>query len=31
MPSWKEVFTDDQFESIFAFLLTVQSPVDPTN
>ena len=31
MPSWKEVFTDDQFESIYAFLLTVQSPVDPTN
>ena len=31
MPSWKEVFTDDQFESIFAFLLTVQAPVDPTN
>lgn len=31
MPSWKEVFTDEQFESIFAFLLTVQSPVDPTN
>jgi ABC-type amino acid transport substrate-binding protein/mono/diheme cytochrome c family protein len=31
MPSWKEVFTDDQFESIFAFLLTVQSPIDPTN
>ena len=31
MPSWKEVFTDDQFESIYAFLLTVQAPVDPTN
>jgi len=31
MPSWKEVFTDDQFESIYTFLLTVQSPVDPTN
>ena len=31
MPSWKEVFTDDQFESIYGFLLTVQSPVDPTN
>ncbi|CAL75352.1 Mox; cytochrome c like protein [Bradyrhizobium sp. ORS 278] len=25
MPAWKEVFTDDQFESIYAFLLTVQS------
>jgi ABC-type amino acid transport substrate-binding protein/mono/diheme cytochrome c family protein len=24
MPSWKEVFTDDQFESIYSFLLTVQ-------
>jgi ABC-type amino acid transport substrate-binding protein/mono/diheme cytochrome c family protein len=31
MPSWKEVFTDDQFESIYTFLLTVQSPVDPTD
>ena len=31
MPSWKEVFTDDQFESIYAFLLTVQAPLDPTN
>ena len=31
MPSWKEVFTDDQFESIYAFLLTVQSPADPGN
>jgi ABC-type amino acid transport substrate-binding protein/cytochrome c5 len=29
MPSWKEVFTDDQFESIYSFLLTVQAPVDP--
>ncbi|MDE2578550.1 MAG: transporter substrate-binding domain-containing protein [Hyphomicrobiales bacterium] len=25
MPSWKDVFTDDQFEKIFAFLQTVQS------
>ncbi|MGJ4949542.1 c-type cytochrome [Bradyrhizobium sp. HKCCYLS20291] len=25
MPAWKEVFTDDQFESIYGFLLTVQS------
>lgn len=25
MPAWKEVYTDDQFESIYAFLLTVQS------
>lgn len=25
MPAWKEVFTDEQFESIYAFLLTVQS------
>lgn len=25
MPAWKEVFTDDQFESIYTFLLTVQS------
>jgi polar amino acid transport system substrate-binding protein len=25
MPSWKEVFTDDQFDSIYSFLLTVQS------
>lgn len=25
MPAWKEVFTDDQFESIYAFLLKVQS------
>jgi ABC-type amino acid transport substrate-binding protein/cytochrome c5 len=31
MPSWKEVFTDDQFESIYTFLLTVQSPADPAN
>jgi mono/diheme cytochrome c family protein len=31
MPAWKEVFTDDQFESIYAFLLTVQSPADPAN
>jgi mono/diheme cytochrome c family protein len=31
MPSWKEVFTDDQFESIYAFLLTVQAPSDPGN
>jgi len=31
MPPWKEVFTDDQFESIYAFLLTVQTPADPTN
>ena len=26
MPAWKEVFTDDQFESIYAYLLTVQTP-----
>lgn len=25
MPAWKEVFTDDQFDHIFSFLLTVQS------
>ncbi|MFC5321196.1 c-type cytochrome [Bradyrhizobium oligotrophicum] len=25
MPAWKEVFTDDQFEGIYSFLLTVQS------
>ncbi|CCD97231.1 Mox; cytochrome c like protein [Bradyrhizobium sp. ORS 375] len=25
MPAWKEVFTDDQFESIYTFLQTVQS------
>ncbi|WP_316230915.1 c-type cytochrome [Bradyrhizobium sp. SZCCHNR1051] len=25
MPAWKEVFTDEQFESIYAFLRTVQS------
>ena len=31
MPAWKEVFTDDQFESIYAFLLTVQSRADPAN
>jgi len=31
MPAWKEVFTDDQFESIYAFLLTVQSPTDPAD
>ena len=31
MPAWKEVFSDDQFESIYAFLLTVQSPTDPAN
>jgi len=31
MPAWNEVFTDDQFESIYAFLLSVQSPADPAN
>jgi polar amino acid transport system substrate-binding protein len=31
MPPWKEVFTDDQFESIYTFLLTIQTPGDPTN
>jgi mono/diheme cytochrome c family protein len=25
MPAWKEVFTDDQFENIYSFLLTVQA------
>ena len=25
MPAWKEVYTDEQFESIYAFLLTVQT------
>lgn len=25
MPSWKEVFTDDQFDNVYAFLLTVQA------
>ncbi|MBR1330634.1 transporter substrate-binding domain-containing protein [Bradyrhizobium ottawaense] len=25
MPSWKEVFTDSQFDNIYAFLLTVQA------
>lgn len=25
MPAWKEVYTDDQFDSIYAFLLTVQT------
>ncbi|WP_338025602.1 c-type cytochrome [Bradyrhizobium zhanjiangense] len=24
MPAWKEVYTDDQFDSIYSFLLTVQ-------
>lgn len=28
MPAWKEVFTDDQIESVYAFLLTVQSQPD---
>lgn len=31
MPSWKDVFTDDQFESIYAFLLTVQKSADPND
>lgn len=31
MPAWKEVFTEDQFESIYAYLLTVQAPADSTN
>jgi len=31
MPPWKEVFTDEQFESIYAYLLTVQTPADPNN
>jgi mono/diheme cytochrome c family protein len=31
MPAWKEVFTDDQFESIYGFLLTVQTPSDAAN
>ena len=26
MPAWKEVFTEDQFENIYAYLLTVQTP-----
>jgi polar amino acid transport system substrate-binding protein len=25
MPAWKEVFTDDQFDNIYSFLLTVQA------
>ncbi|WP_027554984.1 c-type cytochrome [Bradyrhizobium sp. Cp5.3] len=25
MPSWKDVFTDDQFDNIYSFLLTVQA------
>jgi hypothetical protein len=25
MPAWKEVFTDEQFDHIFSFLVTVQS------
>ncbi|MGY8669027.1 transporter substrate-binding domain-containing protein [Bradyrhizobium sp. UFLA05-109] len=25
MPAWREVFTDDQFDNIYSFLLTVQS------
>ncbi|WP_245316755.1 c-type cytochrome, partial [Bradyrhizobium manausense] len=28
MPAWKEVFTDDQFDNIYSFLLTVQSESD---
>ncbi|MGQ0681496.1 c-type cytochrome [Bradyrhizobium sp.] len=31
MPAWNEVFTEDQFESIYAYLLTVQAPADTTN
>ncbi|WP_349643839.1 c-type cytochrome [Bradyrhizobium sp. LMTR 3] len=31
MPAWKEVFTEDQFESIYAYILTVQAPADSTN
>jgi len=31
MPPWKEVFTDEQFENIYAYLLTVQTPADPNN
>lgn len=26
MPAWKEVLTDDQFENIYVYLLTVQAP-----
>lgn len=28
MPSWREVFTDGQFDNIYAFLLTVQTESD---
>jgi polar amino acid transport system substrate-binding protein len=26
MPAWKEAFTDDQFQNIYVYLLTVQAP-----
>ena len=28
MPAWKEVFTDEQLENIYAYLMTVQTPAD---
>jgi hypothetical protein len=31
MPTWREVFTDDQLESIYAFLVTLQAPADAAN
>lgn len=28
MPAWKEVFTDEQLENMYAYLMTVQTPAD---
>lgn len=28
MPAWKDVYTEDQFKSIYAYLLTVQAPAN---
>jgi polar amino acid transport system substrate-binding protein len=31
MPAWKEVFTDEDFNNIYAYLITVQTPVGSAN
>jgi polar amino acid transport system substrate-binding protein len=31
MPAWKDVFTDEEFNDIYAYLITVQAPAGSTN
>ncbi len=31
MPAWKDVFTDEQLENVYAYLMSIQTPTDSAN